>query len=89
MPPIFEQQRRQVFNRDGSVVEDQIVQVDVTVERNGDTLRALALAALAANRTFLDIGTPTNAQVLAQVRNLTRQVQALIRLELGVLDDTT
>ena len=49
--------------------------------RNPDR-KALADAtqqALADNATFLAIGTPTNAQVLAQVRALTRQSNQLIR----------
>ena len=42
-----------------------------------------ANAALAANATFLAIASPTNAQVLAQTRLLTRQVNARIRLVRG------
>jgi hypothetical protein len=61
---------------------------DVPEAVNGDTLRTNAVAALAANRTFLAITTPTNAQTLAQVRALTRQVNALARLQLGRLDGT-
>lgn len=38
-----------------------------------------AQQALADNATFLAIGTPSNAQVLAQVRALTRQSNQLIR----------
>jgi hypothetical protein len=56
---------------------------------NGDTLKAKAKAALAANSTFLALTAPTNAQVLAQVKSLTRQTNALIRLQLAELDDVT
>jgi UDP-glucose 6-dehydrogenase len=66
-------------------------------------LRAKAQQALAANVaaqannvTFLAIATPTNAQNAAQVRALTQHQQALlkecsalIRLVLGLLDDTS
>lgn len=37
-------------------------------------------AALAANQTFLGLTSPTNLQVVAQVRALTRQVNALARI---------
>lgn len=47
-----------------------------------DGIRRQAAAALKANRTFLAIATPTNAQTLEQVKALTRQVNALIRMEL-------
>lgn len=53
---------------------------------NEDTLRKQAAQALAANRTFLALASPTNGQTLAQVKALTRQVQALIRF---TLDDIT
>lgn len=45
--------------------------------------------ALGTNTTFLALTSPTNAQVAAQVKALTRQVSAIIRLErnqLGALD---
>lgn len=43
------------------------------------TLIDAAQQAIADNNTFLAIGTPNNAQVLAQVRALTRQNNQLIR----------
>ena len=48
-------------------------------------LLALAKAALNTNATFLALASPTNAQVLAQVRSLTRQINALIRLNGEIL----
>jgi hypothetical protein len=89
MPPILRTDRNQEFGPDGKLVSSETVEVDVTAEVNAATLHGAATAALANNRTFLAIqGAPTNAQVVAQVRALTRQNQALIRLVLGLLDET-
>lgn len=48
-----------------------------------------AQQAIDNNIAFLANATPTNADVVAQVRALTRQHDAIIRLLLGLLDDTT
>ena len=56
---------------------------------NATSLRDKARTALTGNNTFLGIASPTNAQVSAQVKALTRQVNALIKLEVGDLSDTT
>lgn len=62
-----------------------------TTTTNTATLEAKARAAIIANGTYLALAAPTNAQTLAQVRALTRQMTALVRLSLrgGLLDDTT
>lgn len=65
--------------RDGAAVE----------RSNETTVRQRAADALAANQTFLALTTPTNTQTLAQVKALTRQQNALIRLVLRRFDSTT
>jgi hypothetical protein len=62
--------------------------VAIDEQANATTLRSRADAALANNATFLAIASPTNAQTLAQVKALTRQNNALLRLVLGKLDST-
>ena len=52
-------------------------------------LLAKAAPAIAGNVTYLAVGAPTNAQVAAQVRALTRQVNALMRLTAGMYGDHT
>lgn len=51
-----------------------------TSATNEAALLAKAKTALTNNATFLAIASPTNAQAVAQVQALTRQVNALIRL---------
>jgi hypothetical protein len=73
------------WNRDGTQAGTSTVDVDDAAV-NADHLVSRALGALASNASFLGLGAPTNAQVLAQVQALTRQVNALIRLRLGHTD---
>jgi hypothetical protein len=62
--------------------------VSATAAANHATLVGRARDALAENATFLAIGSPTNAQALAQIQALTRQVNAVIRLLARQLDST-
>lgn len=55
-------------------------------EGNTRTIEDRARAALTANATYLALASPTNAQNLAQIRLLTRECSALIRLALDDLD---
>ena len=59
-----------------------------TATKNRATIQNQATTALANNRTYLAIATPTTAQMRAQIDALTRQHQGMIRLLLGQLDGT-
>lgn len=52
------------------------------------SLQDKAAAALTANSTYLAIVSPTNAQVVAQVAALTRQVDAVIRMLTNALSSS-
>lgn len=87
-----------VTNPDGSTIEtvifsdgSQSVQFTPgpgTPLANQQTLQSQAQTALVNNRAFLAIGSPSNAQVSTQVKALTNQVQALIRMALNQFDGT-
>lgn len=60
----------------------------VALDANEATIRSQAGQALATNGAFLAFNNPTNAQVVAQVKALTRQNNGLIRLALRRFDAT-
>lgn len=60
----------------------------VDYDANAQTIRTAAHNALQSNRTYLAINGPTNAQVVAQVAALTRQMNGVIRLLIGELTAT-
>lgn len=62
--------------------------IPVTTQNQAD-LHQKAATALTNNAAFLAITSPTNAQAVAQVQALTRQMNAVIRLMLGLLDTTS
>ena len=68
------------FDPAGNLISDVPVTTDITAETVQSTLETQARSAYTANRTFLAIPAPTNAQVLAQTRALTKQMNAVIRL---------
>lgn len=70
----------ETYDPSGKLVDTRTELVDVTAEAVEYDLHARARQAYAANRAFLANATPTNAQVVAQVRALTRQTNALLRL---------
>lgn len=55
---------------------------------NERTIRSQANTALVNNRTYIAIASPSAAQTTAQVKDLSRQVNGLIRLVLNKLDGT-
>lgn len=57
-------------------------------ETNRATIEQQAISALTANRSFVAIATPTNAQNAAQIKALSRQVNGLIRMVFARLDGT-
>lgn len=57
-----------------------------TADGNAVTLQAKAQQALTTNSTYLALASPTAAQTTAQVKAITRQVNALIRLSIQSLD---
>jgi len=81
-PPTF------TVNGSGAVTATYPAQDPPAEETNGNTIRTQAGSALAGNRTYLALATPTAAQTTAQVRSLTQQIQGVIRLVLGQLDGT-
>jgi hypothetical protein len=96
---ILRNDKDQVF-RDGQVVSETIVVRDVTQEVNEETVRDRARQAFTGNQAFLSLpaypATPTTAQrdqairaLLQQTESLTRQTNALIRLQLQDLDDVS
>lgn len=58
-------------------------------EANLALIRQRAAQALTVNATFLALAAPTNAQVVAQVKALTRECNALLRMMLNALDDVS
>lgn len=77
----------QTYDGKGNLVAGGIYVVPDAVDNEAQLIQKAA-SALANNQTFLAIASPTTAQAVAQVKALTRQVNALIRLAVGQLDTT-
>lgn len=58
------------------------------LDGNKSTLQDRAANALQANRDYLALASPTQAQAVAQVRVLTQENTALIRLLLNLVEGT-
>lgn len=71
-----------------NIVSQKSVELPIPVA-NERQIRARAAAALAANKTFLAIASPTAAQVAAQTKALTRQTNAILRILMSQFDDAS
>ena len=71
-----ERNDREAYDVDAAAFAAQRTALNVRAQ-----LEAQAAAALISNRAFLEIATPAQQQLLAQVRALTRQHNAIIRLQ--------
>lgn len=63
-------------------------QIEAFEDTNRTAIEDKAVQALQANADFLAFASPTNVQTLAQVKTLTRECSAVIRLLLRKLDTT-
>ena len=90
MPVITQTNTNETIDARTGVRTVEQVTVDVTTDVVTIDLHAKARTALAANATYLALATPTNAQNAAQIKALTRQHNAIIRLLIGadLLTDT-
>lgn len=61
----------------------------MTAQNNAATLQSRMSAAIAANNTYLGLATPTAVQQTAQIARLTKECNALIKMALNQLSDTT
>jgi hypothetical protein len=79
----IERQATGGVDADGNpVFEERIIYANA----NRQALTERAIAAFNTNRTAIAATNPTNAQVVAQVKNLSAQNNAIMRLLLGMLD---
>lgn len=62
--------------------------ISIISQSNYEVIKERARLALEVNVAFLALPAPTNAQVLAQVKFLTREANALIKLGISDLSDT-
>lgn len=85
--PITQTDHDIVEDGKGNVLEDVVVVRDVTERANKKTIEQQAAAAITTNQDFRAVASPTNAQVVAQVRALSLQNIKLIRYVFELLED--
>lgn len=61
---------------------------DILIDVNQASIMSKMKNAVSINKTYLDLTTPTNAQVMAQVKSLTRQMNSVIKILGKDLADT-
>ena len=77
------------YGPNGTVVGTKTITWEISAEQdNEETLRARINGALTANKTYVALANPTAAQSTAQVKALTQQMNALLRLVGNKLDAT-
>lgn len=73
----------------GKQIGSDVVPIPTTAQTNAQTLQQQPLNAIAGNITYINTASPTAAVTTAQVKALSRQVNALIKLFFNQTDDTT
>lgn len=87
MSPILRTYRNQTWDSDGNLIEDETVQVDVTEEVNGNTVRQFLDAARHTNKAYIALANPTGGQTAAEVKALAKQLNWLMRVVLNRFED--
>lgn len=77
----------ELAQREADQAEHAIRQAaEAILSGNRTTIEEAALGALQGNRDFLALATPSQGDALAQIKDLTRQNNRIIRLLLNALD---
>lgn len=77
--------RVEQYDPNGNLINTIFVEKELEVY-NKDVIEERALTALTNNLSYLALEPPTQAQAVAQVDDLTRQINGVIRLLLNKLD---
>jgi hypothetical protein len=80
---------RTVYHDDGTETVEQVtgLPVEPPIEKVRRTLEERLANGLRSNKEYLNLDKPTAAQTNQQIRRLTRQLSALIRLAMQQLDE--